>query len=140
MCCLTYTDRHIQLSYTRGSIIPVWLTLESSDAQALDLLSAADAMDIRLRRRLSLPHSFGSSSDEPGLESMLASQPVMRSLAFKDDVEDVQTAVLWPQPANAVDGISTQRRVLQGGIHLKHSLQPSTNLDSYSISARISSL
>ncbi|KAI5122160.1 hypothetical protein M0805_007059 [Coniferiporia weirii] len=52
---LTRNPTHLrlltQLAYTRGSVIPCHLVVESSDRQALDLLSSPQAPQIFLRRR-----------------------------------------------------------------------------------------
>ncbi|KAJ7476128.1 hypothetical protein FB451DRAFT_1245886 [Mycena latifolia] len=46
------TEVTCNLCYTRGSPIPLVITLSSTDAQALDLLSAPRAISVHLRRRL----------------------------------------------------------------------------------------
>ncbi|KAJ7743677.1 hypothetical protein DFH07DRAFT_979421, partial [Mycena maculata] len=43
-------DNPFQLCYTRGSVIPCWITLESGDVEALDLFAAPDALVVHLRR------------------------------------------------------------------------------------------
>ena len=38
--------------YTRGSVLPLYLTIRSSDKQALDVLSSPSAPNVVLRRKL----------------------------------------------------------------------------------------
>lgn len=46
------TDFQVQLSYTRGSIIPLHLVIQSHNIQALETLSAPQAIICRLRRNI----------------------------------------------------------------------------------------
>ncbi|KAI5833917.1 hypothetical protein K523DRAFT_231756 [Schizophyllum commune Tattone D] len=111
--CL-FTPTPTQLAYTRGSIIPLALTLESHDAAALDLLSAPTAPVARLRRRLRYKADIGKVDEE----------------------DDEQATIPWTESTTVYDLASwwsregaqrhTYRRCMDGEIHLKEDLGPST--------------
>ena len=107
---------HNQLCYTRGSTIPLSLTLESSDSEALDLLLAQKAVTVRLIRTLVLIHKGilapGKRVQPPYTETPCGS------------------AVWWPSP-HADSTVSV--RALQGEIVLGKSLAPTAHLDRFEI-------
>ncbi|KAI0672161.1 hypothetical protein C8Q78DRAFT_730210 [Trametes maxima] len=110
------------LCYTRGSAIPCVMTIETTDPQALDLLSAPRAPVVRLLRRMSTqevdPASIGSKK-LPGIE-------------YESTIQEVTTAVWWPEQAS--DPRSPRRRVLHGEIHLSPTLKPSCRLGKFELS------
>ncbi|KAJ6531485.1 hypothetical protein DFH09DRAFT_1326462 [Mycena vulgaris] len=72
-----------QLSYTRGSVLPCWIILESGDPDALGLFASQNAFSVRLRRRVRYQAT-----------ALLMVQNVDPRLS----VTDVASAAWWPQP------------------------------------------
>ncbi|KAJ7158493.1 hypothetical protein C8R46DRAFT_1109353 [Mycena filopes] len=116
------------LCYTRGAPIPCAITLSSTDAQALDLLSAPRAIPVHLRRRLKplLP-----ASKRNGMFDANADLSV-------DPAENIAAATWWP----SVDGAHGQgqgsarrihRRRLDGEIQLPVSLKPSCRIAHFAV-------
>ncbi|KAL1730168.1 hypothetical protein EV714DRAFT_211448 [Schizophyllum commune] len=141
---LTFT----QLSYTRGSVLPLALTFESHDtaaltfeshdAAALDLLSAPTAPVVRLRRRLRYKADIGKvdegddyegEGDEYEGEGGGGRQSDGRSLhtanttPWTESTTVYDLASWWPQEGAPQH---TYRRCLDGEIHLKEDLKPTT--------------
>jgi len=97
------------LTYTRGTVIPCSLTMNSRDSQALDLLSQGRSIVVVLRRRV---RYFSGSTT-------------------KDLIEDVGRATWWP----ALDGSGDAFiRYLDGEIPLAKELKPSCDVAHFSIS------
>ncbi|KAF8968090.1 hypothetical protein BDZ97DRAFT_1916317 [Flammula alnicola] len=105
------------LSYTRGSLIPFCLRLESHDEQALDLLSAPKAIVVRLRRRIK--YHFDSERT-PGAHHL------------RDTVDHSDRAVLWPSTEGSEDS-SKQLRFLNGELHLTPDTKPSSAMANFRI-------
>jgi len=97
------------LSYTRGSVIPLFLTLSSSDAQALDLLTSSKAASVRLVRRVKY---------------------IMQGAEWRESVEQLENAVWWP--ANDGGGDRHNRRMC-GEIRLVKDLKPSCLFGHFSL-------
>lgn len=93
------------LSYTRGTVIPLFITINSRDSQALDLLSSPHAINVRLRRRIQY-----------------------RGTDFEDSEDFVENAVWWP----AAGGDRHSRR-LNGEIKLVKDLKPTTSIAHFMI-------
>lgn len=107
------------LSYTRGSVIPLFLTLSSNDTQTLDLLSSGKATSVRLLRRVKyhLAGSQVSSMKQSGAE-------------LKDSTEYLDNAVWWP--ANDGGGDRFNKRMC-GEIRLLKDLKPSSSIAHFSL-------
>ncbi|TRM56673.1 hypothetical protein BD626DRAFT_587151 [Schizophyllum amplum] len=103
------------LCYTRGSVIPCALILEAHDASALDLLSSPTAIVARLRRRLRYKSDIGRALDEDG---------------WQESTSVYETASWWPREGAPQH---TYRRCMDGEIHLKEDLKPSTSLAHWQI-------
>jgi len=113
-------------SYTRNTIIPLHLSIQSSDAQALDLLATPNSIAVRLTRRVQhyKDASQAQSAVSNGTEGLLESITV------------VEKAVWWV-PANASaesDAQQGKTRHLEGEIHLEKDLQPSSNFLLFKVS------
>ncbi|KAL1664266.1 hypothetical protein GGF50DRAFT_127345 [Schizophyllum commune] len=119
------------LAYTRGSIIPLALTLESHDAAALDLLSAPTAPVARLRRRLRYKADIGKVDEEdeeegadsrgqPGRGSRQGRQTTTTT-PWQDSTTVYDLASWWPREGAQRH---TYRRCMDGEIHLKDDLRP----------------
>jgi hypothetical protein len=96
----------LQLCYTRGSVIPLCLTITCADEQVLDLLSAPNAPAVKLLRNMHYNSRF------KGKQRVDAS--------YKPEFRIVQGAVWWiprNQPASGV-------RHLMGEIHIAPGLTP----------------
>ncbi|KDR76931.1 hypothetical protein GALMADRAFT_278851 [Galerina marginata CBS 339.88] len=106
------------LSYTRGSVIPLFLTLESDDKQVLDLLSSPQAISVRVRRRTrynSEPHK------------------AFESKVWRDDVDHSQRAVWSHATDYAGEEPPDSLRMLDGELHLKSEMAPTSAMGNYSI-------
>lgn len=145
------------LCYTRGTVIPCYLTLECLDVHALDLLSTPKSPVVRLTRRvrytqgalsttddfINEPSSpFGTLSGDPVASPANSSTSYPGGVAFSDmgvskrgnmieEIDEVELAVWWV-PAND----ATQEmylRKLEGEIHLAKDLQPTCRFLPFSI-------
>ncbi|KAH9476041.1 hypothetical protein JR316_0011610 [Psilocybe cubensis] len=109
--CRLYLSR--PLSYTRGSVVPLFMTLESDNQQALDLLSSPNAPNVRVRRRTKY-HS------EP--------KKKIESKAWRDEVDHSQRAVWWPTTES-----SDRIRMIAGELHLKPNMAPTLAMGDFRI-------
>lgn len=112
-------DRFEQLSYTRGSVIPCFLTLQCSDAKALRLFSAPTAVSLCLQRRVRFYSKPSHSRSE---------------VAWHETCGDMGSAVWWP--AAEASGNPNIRR-LEGEIKLAKDLRPSTCIGHFSVSVSV---
>ncbi|KAI0701346.1 hypothetical protein BC835DRAFT_1411493 [Cytidiella melzeri] len=119
------------LSYTRGSSIPLFLTIKCEDLQALAILSSSNAPVVRLRRTLMLDYE-GTFSGVYGSKGAFRSPSSKGLFGTGDDpVSYLQLATWWRSPYGSSEGTT---RVLQGEIHLSPGLNPTTCLGKYAIS------
>ncbi|KAF8908137.1 hypothetical protein CPB84DRAFT_1822211 [Gymnopilus junonius] len=106
------------LSYTRGSIIPLCMTLESDDKHALDLLSAPKSIAVRVRRRIRYAPT---------------PQKLFEASNWRDEVDHSQRAVWWPA-TNSAGEVSQERfRILNGELHLKPIMTPTSTMGMYKL-------
>ncbi|KAF9524862.1 hypothetical protein CPB83DRAFT_773149 [Crepidotus variabilis] len=106
------------LCYARGTVVPLSLTLESRDSQAMDLLSAPSAVSVTLRRRVRFFNKTCSSRQD---------------VAWNESVEDVGKAVWWPSTSQDARSDATTRH-LEGEIRLAKDLRPTSEMGHFSIS------
>jgi hypothetical protein len=107
------------LSYTRSTVIPLYLRLSSSDSQALDLLSSPKAITCHLRRRLKLR----------GLKDSLIDASVWR-----ENAEYSQPAVWWNDKDDGSDEKAREgTKYLSGELHLVRNLKPTSAVPSFRI-------
>ncbi|KIK55149.1 hypothetical protein GYMLUDRAFT_176179 [Collybiopsis luxurians FD-317 M1] len=104
------------LCYTRGSVIPCYLTLSSRDPQALDMMTASDCIDVKLRRRVAYTCA-------PGIEK--------RKVALQESFREFSKAVWWSSSTMPSDPYN---RYLEGEIRIPKDLRPSSLIDHFSIS------
>ncbi|KAF5391524.1 hypothetical protein D9757_002500 [Collybiopsis confluens] len=104
------------LCYTRGSIIPCFLTLSSRDPQALDMITASDCINVKLQRRVMY-------SCAPGLEK--------RKVATQECFREFSKAAWWPSSTMPSD---LYNRHLEGEIRIPKDLRPSSLMDHFSVS------
>jgi hypothetical protein len=104
-----------QLCYTRGSVIPCWLTLTSGDVEALELYAAPDALSVHLHRCV---------------RWQSASTPVQHTVDGKTSVTGVARAVWWQR----VDDMYT--RTMEGELRVPADLVSSSAMGTFSISVR----
>ncbi|KAJ7077161.1 hypothetical protein B0H15DRAFT_862621 [Mycena belliarum] len=119
------------LCYTRGSPIPLRITLSSADVQALDLLSAPRAISVHLRRRLK---PVMPASKRNGIFDANADLSA-------DPAENIAAAAWWPSSDGAPEyAASTSRGVrqhrLDGEIQLPTSLKPSAEIAHFAVEVR----
>ncbi|KAJ7364223.1 hypothetical protein DFH08DRAFT_682227 [Mycena albidolilacea] len=104
------------LSYTRGTVIPCRMTLESTDVQALDMFSCPSAPVVTLRRCVRFQDPSTSSK---------------REVDWVESYEDVSRAVLWP----AADGNNASySRSLEGEIKLPKDLTSTSSIGRFTVS------
>ncbi|KAF8896106.1 hypothetical protein BD779DRAFT_1433414 [Infundibulicybe gibba] len=103
------------LCYTRGSVIPCFLSLEGQDSNTLDLLSTPSSIFVSLRRRVRFYNNTGSARHD---------------VAWTESVEDVGSAVWW---AAANPASNAYARHLEGEISLAKDLRPSSAMGHFSI-------
>ncbi|KDR78940.1 hypothetical protein GALMADRAFT_137911 [Galerina marginata CBS 339.88] len=99
------------LSYTRGSLIPFCLRLESGDEQALDMLSTPKAIILRLNRRVSYVWNMEGKS--------------FKASASKDTIDQSQLAVWWQSTEGSEAPGRTRIRFVNGELHLRPDVKPS---------------
>lgn len=104
-----------KLSYTRGTVVPLFLRLESEDEQGLELLAFPKAIMARVRRRIRDHVHPGNHFEHSG---------------WRDSLDHSQRAVWWPSDPK---GDSGRLRSLQGEIHLKPGMLPTTALGAFRI-------
>jgi len=125
-------DVFIQLFYTRGTPIPMTLTISSSDAQALDLLSSPRSISVYLRRRV---RSSSMSSYIPNQSPSMRRVPTNNRTeigGMRDYDDIIDQAVWWASSEGPTPG-QTRTRSLNGEIHLPASLKPSCLIGHFSI-------
>ncbi|KAE9405200.1 hypothetical protein BT96DRAFT_877009 [Gymnopus androsaceus JB14] len=101
------------LSYTRGSIIPLHLVIQSHNIQALETLSAPQAIICRLRRNIRYRPEENKASD-----------PYLR----RDEVDHSELATWWAYNEGPPPEKETFKRTMGGEILLPSDLKPTTNM------------
>jgi len=104
------------LSYTRGTVIPCRLTLESGDNHALDMFSAPSAPMVTLRRCVRYQNLATSSK---------------RAADWVESFEDVSRAVWWPSASRSDAPYS---RCLEGEIKLPKDLTSTSSIGLFNVS------
>ncbi|KAF9048580.1 hypothetical protein BJ165DRAFT_1343134 [Panaeolus papilionaceus] len=108
------------LSYTRGTTVPLCLTLKGSDIQALDLLSNPKAPVVRLRRRVRYTVNV-----EKDLRNVV-------TVAWRDSVAHSKAAVWWHAPEQLqADSLHEGQRTINGELHLKTELKPTSAMGQF---------
>jgi len=104
------------LSYTRGTVIPCYMTLSSQNTRALELLADHRVQNVRLARTVQIFEDRLKGLDQfsEGKEAKLLK-----------DVTDAELAVWWIPPKDVIQ--DTNMRQLQGEIHLSSELPPSSD-------------
>ena len=132
-------SREVQLSYTRGTSIPLWLVIRASDAVASKVLATSTSPVVRLRR--TIVTEYASAMLAPtSMVDMNTDKPSVKD-SFEHDFypsihDDIRTAVWWPQASdNAANAEFVS--VLQGEIPLVHGLQPTCALGNFENIVRI---
>ncbi|KAJ6562567.1 hypothetical protein B0H19DRAFT_1260136 [Mycena capillaripes] len=98
------------LSYPRSASIPCAMTIESTDTQALDLLSSPTASIVYLER---------------------LTKEKLKDAQWNIIAEPCAQAVFWTSTEGATE--TPHRRQLMGEIHLKANLQPSSAVPKFAI-------
>jgi hypothetical protein len=112
-----------QLCYTRGTLIPCALKLESTDESVLDIFAEPTAIVLHLHRRV---RYFCKPSELTRPEE----------IGWNEYVEKMCTAVWWLSPNLEQDSSS---RYLEGEIKLAKKLKPTSAMGHFSISVSYSS-
>ncbi|KAG6900823.1 hypothetical protein C0993_000142 [Termitomyces sp. T159_Od127] len=109
------------LSYTRGTTIPCFLTLQAADEDILRLFAAPSAPVLKLQRRI----RFLSNSSSP-VEGVYG--------PWKESVEDIGSAIWWlPAGTGGQPGV----RHLEGEIKLGKDIRPTTSMSHFSITYHV---
>lgn len=107
------------LCYTRGSVLPVHITIEGREPAVLDVLANPSSISVKLRRRVRFFKAATSTRKE---------------VSWNESVEDVGTAVWWiPSPHEACRSDAYTRH-LEGEIPLTKDLRPSCEIAHFSVS------
>lgn len=106
------------LCYSRGTVIPLFLTLEAREAQTMDLLAKPSALSVSLRRRVRFFNKTCTYRED---------------VAWNENVRDVVTAVWWPSTTQEVRSDATTS-YLEGEIRLPKDLRPTSEMGHFSIS------
>jgi hypothetical protein len=115
------TARRVQVSYTRGTVIPVWLRLSSPDDQALDLLSTPTAPQAALRCVL----DFRPGHTPPKHPAAAAPGEHRKPTdEFYADTTVVAPAVWWSPKLSDERGAGRGARRLAGEIHVPPGATP----------------
>jgi len=125
------------MSYTRGSIIPCFITIYSDSIEVERLLSGTERPTVRLLRRVW--HPMVELENPTPEQSAIGSNVMNTSWAYimvptsdlKLVTHEVERATWWIPPKNAVQ--SSNARHLEGEIHLSPDLQPSCDFQSFRI-------
>jgi len=107
------------LCYTRGSVIPLILLLESQDHEALDLLSSPRSVVVRLRRFIQY-----HSGEDPSFERSAWRDPNLEHVAWRNVVDYSPLARWWPSAEISADFHS--KRYLNGELHLVSDVKPTS--------------
>ncbi|KAJ3546757.1 hypothetical protein NM688_g5478 [Phlebia brevispora] len=107
------------LCYTRSTTIPLFLKLECTDTQALNMLSTESAPTVRLRR------SIRVDNRDPQVPGSMFMNP--------NSDTNLDKAVWWPSPFDSPTDDQSETRILQGEIRLPQSLVPTAHLHHYHV-------
>lgn len=131
-----------QLSYTRGTVIPLVLTLASPDAQALGLLAAPSIPDVRLLRHVSHDRAAAAKAKAARLDAAGNCRGVrggsLPGVDFKVSTKFIESAVFWPSAEGAQDNLEHGRQRLDGEIRLPSDLKPSCAIAQFELWVRAS--
>jgi hypothetical protein len=146
-----FTERNVKLrcslslanpqSYTRGTVIPCHLSIESADVQALDILTNPECIAVRLVRRVQYYDDGGKSL----ISSSSQQRPAFATPATGNtdgngmhvNAVEVERAVWWVNP-DAVqshnEAANANVKQINGEIHLDKELQPSCGFPLFKVS------
>jgi hypothetical protein len=105
------------LSYTRGSTIPLSLSIQCADEQILDLLSAPDAAAVRLLCNI---HYTSRKKDKQGADQPPTAVHGPVDASYYAEFRIAQQAVWWVPKEQPETGV----RHLRGEIHIDPGLKP----------------
>ncbi|OCH94663.1 hypothetical protein OBBRIDRAFT_789140 [Obba rivulosa] len=108
------------LCYTRGSVIPCLMDLQTDDLQALHVLADSRAPVVRLLRQVSMGSSAASG--------MSGKAPT--GVAFQPAIQDTKLAVWWPTSRSGRGNVKR----LEGEILLNPALKPSCRMGEFELS------
>ena len=112
--CLRFLDliQFLQLCYTKGSVIPLILLLESQDLEALNLISSPKSIVLRLRRFI----KYHSNDDQ-----------TLEHFAWGDAVQESSLATWWPSTEGSADDPNLHtKRYINGELHLESDITPTS--------------
>lgn len=107
------------LCYTRGSVLPVHITIEGREPAVLDVLSNPGSISAKLRRRVRF---------------FKAATATRKEVSWNESVEDVGTAVWWIPASHEACRSDAHTRHLEGEIPLTKDLRPSCEIAHFSVS------
>ena len=127
------------MSYTRGSIMPCFITIHSDTVEVEQLLSSTGMPTVRLLRRVWHPLvELENPSPEKGVSIGTFNTSWAYIMVPTSDMklitDEVGRANWWTPPKNIVQGPNAKH--LEGEIHLSPDLQPSCDFQSFRIEVR----
>ncbi|KAK7016287.1 hypothetical protein R3P38DRAFT_3203434 [Favolaschia claudopus] len=121
----------LPLCYTRGTSIPCAIVIECEDPQALELLTAPEAIVLRMRRSVRF-HTGEKAAAHFG--------DIPTKLVWKEELDHSELASWWPAADRALETDSTEtiavnpfQRMLRGEIHLRPDLTTSSAIEYFRI-------
>lgn len=119
------------LSYTRGSVLPTYAVIESSQSQLLDLLCSPEALPLHLERKV----DFSCKSSSPIPVMSTTGTPVGYYPTGERGVGvAMSSAVWWRSPSQAA---SPHIRHMEGEIRLPKDLRPNASLGPFVLSYNV---
>ncbi|KAF9534572.1 hypothetical protein CPB83DRAFT_878940 [Crepidotus variabilis] len=124
------------LSYTRGTVIPLHLTIRSSDVNALSQLGVPQCVSVQLVRKVRYVDDPAQSISQVNKSGK---QPTSILKTGREEVTVVEKAVWWVPPngsgSNEVD--ERTMKILEGEIILASDLQPTCSFLLFNVSYEI---
>ncbi|KAK7033273.1 hypothetical protein R3P38DRAFT_3504025 [Favolaschia claudopus] len=119
------------LCYTRGTAIQCAIVIECEDPQGLELLTAPEAIVLRMRRSVRF-HTGEKAAAHFG--------DIPTKLVWKEELDHSELASWWPAADRALETDSTEtiavnpfQRMLRGEIHLRPDLTTSSAIEYFRI-------
>ena len=113
---------YLQLAYSSGSFIPLFIRIECNNEQALDLLSNPKSVHVRVRRQI-IDHTQKHNIADNG--------------SFRESLDYSQRAVWWE---SMEEKPTSSSRLLNGELHLKPGMKPNTELGHFKLGVRFINL
>lgn len=114
-------------------MIPLHLSIESTDEKALTTTSNPNAPNVALLRTIALGYGFGGAPVEHPDKTRLANEHHMTQVPKVRSVDEVQSATWWADPGAKP---SAGKRELQGELHLDRQLYSTGHISLFDLFVR----